>query len=317
MTIIQTVVVTLLALCALLFLFTWWTNRRILTALPAQGRIVDAGGVAFHVVEQGSGPVLLLIHGLSGQVRHFTYGVTRILALKFRVVAIDRPGSGHSVRPASMAADISAQATAIAQLMGELKLGPCVVVGHSLGGAVALTLALEHPECVTGLALLAPLTHLPKDSKPPAAFAALMITAAWLRSAFAWTLVVPGSMVQRDVVLAQIFGPEAVPDDFATRGGGLISVCPHEFIAASRDLQAIPERLPAIEARYSELRIPVQVLYGRGDRILNWKGNGQALVDKIPGAKLVLVDGGHMLPITQPELTAEFIAAAVADFSRI
>ncbi len=312
MMIIQTVVLILLALCIVLFLFTWWANRRILAVLQPQGRIVEAGGVAFQVHEQGSGPALILIHGLAGQMRHFTYGVARILSQRFHVVTIDRPGSGYSVRPSSMSADISAQATAIAQLMGVLKLGPCLVVGHSLGGAVALTLALEHPECVTGLALLAPLTHLPKDSRPPAAFAALMISSAWLRSLFAWTLVVPGSILQRDVVLGQVFGPDAVPDDFALKGGGLISLCPHQFIAASRDMQAIPERLPAIQSRYHELRIPVQVLYGRDDRILSWKHNGQALVDKIPGAKLVLVDGGHMLPVTQPELTADFIAAAAA-----
>jgi len=316
MTIIHTVLQILLVVCVLLFLFTWWTNRRVLAALPAQGRIVDAGGVAFHVHEQGSGPTLLLIHGLAGQLRHFTYGVAKILSLKFHVVVIDRPGSGYSVRPASMPADISAQATAIAQLIEACKLGPCFVVGHSLGGAVALTLALEHPGCVTGLALLAPLTHLPKDNKPPAAFAALMISSAWLRSLFAWTLVVPGSILQRDAVLGQVFGPDPVPDDFALRGGGLMSLCPHQFIAASRDLQAIPERLPAIQARYHELRIPVQVLYGRQDRILSWKKNGQALVDLIPGAKLVLVDGGHMLPVNHPELTAEFIAAAVAESGR-
>jgi pimeloyl-ACP methyl ester carboxylesterase len=54
----------------------------------------------------------------------------------------------------------------------------------------------------------------------------------------------------------------------------------------------------------------VSVLYGRGDRILDWKANGQALVEKIHGATLKLVGGGHMLPITQPELTAQFIRDA-------
>lgn len=300
----------LFALCVVLFLFTLWTNQRVLAALPAQGRFVEAGGVNFNVYEQGSGPVLIMIHGLAGQMRHFTYGVAKILSRNFRVVVIDRPGSGYSVRPATMAADISSQATAIAQLIGQLKLGPSMVVGHSLGGAIALTLALEHPQYVTGLALLAPLTHLPEDNKPPEAFRALMIESAWLRSAIAWTLLVPASILQRDAVLGQVFGPDAVPDDFATNGGGLMSLCPHQFVSASRDLQAISERLPAMESRYTELRIPVQVLFGRADRILNWKKNGQALVDKIPGAKLVLADSGHMLPVTHPELTAEFIAGA-------
>jgi pimeloyl-ACP methyl ester carboxylesterase len=53
------------------------------------------------------------------------------------------------------------------------------------------------------------------------------------------------------------------------------------------------------------------VLYGRDDRILDWKANGQALVDKVPGARLELVEGGHMLPITQPAVTAAFIEAVL------
>jgi pimeloyl-ACP methyl ester carboxylesterase len=53
------------------------------------------------------------------------------------------------------------------------------------------------------------------------------------------------------------------------------------------------------------------VLYGRDDRILDWKANGQALVDKVPGARLELVEGGHMLPITQPGVTADFIEAMI------
>jgi surfactin synthase thioesterase subunit len=76
-------------------------------------------------------------------------------------------------------------------------------------------------------------------------------------------------------------------------------------------MQALPDRLPQVQARYGELRVPVSVLYGKDDRILDWKANGQALVDKVPGARLELVDGGHMLPITQVEKTAAFIEAAV------
>jgi pimeloyl-ACP methyl ester carboxylesterase len=111
-------------------------------------------------------------------------------------------------------------------------------------------------------------------------------------------------------VLAQVFGPEPVPADFATKGGGLLSLRPSQFLSASSDLQALPESMPALEARYGSLKTPLCVLYGRSDRILDWKANGQALVDKVPGATLKLVDGGHMLPITQPDATAGFIREA-------
>jgi pimeloyl-ACP methyl ester carboxylesterase len=309
----EAILLGLLGIGLLLAAFTWWTARRVLATLPAQGRLVDAGGVTFNVLEQGQGQPLVLIHGLAGQMRHFTYGMVKLLAPHFRVVAIDRPGSGHSVRPATMAADVSTQAAAIAALLDKLQLGPAVIVGHSLGGAIALTLAVEQPRCVAGLALVAPLTHLPPDAAPPEAFRALTIETGWLRALFAWTLVVPATMAGSRAVLEQVFGPEAVPGDFAGRGGGLMSLCPHQFIAASRDMQAVTARLPAVSARYHDLHIPVRVLFGRQDRILDWKKNGQALADTAPQAKLTLVDGGHMLPVTQVEATVAFVESAVKD----
>lgn len=69
--------------------------------------------------------------------------------------------------------------------------------------------------------------------------------------------------------------------------------------------------MPAIEARYGELALPVGVLYGRDDAILDWRTHGQAFVDRAPGAWLELVEGGHMLPVTQPTVTAAFVERVV------
>ncbi|MBC7414952.1 MAG: alpha/beta hydrolase [Herminiimonas sp.] len=307
--------VSLLTTCGLAF-FTWHTAGKVRAALPPQGRFIQIGAESLHVLEQGTGPSLLLIHGLGGQMRHYTYGVAERLARQYRVITIDRPGSGYSVRSAATPANLSTQAATIASLMDTLKLGPVFVVGHSLGGAIALCLAVEHPHRVTGLALLAPLTHLPADGKPAAAFRALTISTAWIRTLVAWTLAVPASIAGRRAVLDQVFGPDAVPRDFPTRGGGLLSLLPSQFISASRDLQAVQASMPPISARYGELSMPVRVLFGRDDRILDWKANGQTFVDKVTGAELVLVDGGHMLPVVQPELTAAFILETMAISAR-
>jgi pimeloyl-ACP methyl ester carboxylesterase len=290
--------------------FTALMARRVATACPPAGYFVDVPGARLHVVERGQGPALLLVHGLAGQLSHFTYGIVDQLAAHYRVVAVDRPGSGYSVRAAGASATLGAQADVLAALIERLELGRPVVVGHSLGGAVALALAQRHPHRVAGLALVAPLTHLIEDV--PTAFKGLVIAQPWLRTLVAWTLAVPLGMAKRDDVLAAVFGPEAVPRDFATRGGGLLALRPSHFIAACADLAAANEDLPQMMRLYATMQLPVSIFYGRADRILDPQTQGEALAAKLPGAELLLLDGGHMLPITAPDRTAEFIRQAAA-----
>ncbi|MDB5792765.1 MAG: alpha/beta hydrolase [Massilia sp.] len=286
--------------------FTWRTARRVEAFLPAKGKFIDVPGARLHVRESGNGPPILLLHGLGGQSAHFDYGVFEQLAHSHRVVAVDRPGSGYSRRDAGSAPDVSTQAAALAALIEQLGLGRPLVAGHSLGGAIALTLALEHPDKVGALALVAPLTHV--QANAPVVFKALSIASPSLRTLFAWTLATPGAIKGGKKLLAAVFAPEKAPRDFPVKGGGMLSLRPGQFLASSADMQALPGRMPQIAARYAQLSVPVGVLFGREDPILDWQQQGQALADKVDGSSLELVDGGHMLPVTQPRLVADFIA---------
>ncbi|WP_338760425.1 alpha/beta hydrolase [Massilia sp. METH4] len=293
-----------------LALFTRHVERKVEAALPPQGIFVDVPGARLHVREQGHGPALLLIHGLGGQMSHFTYEVTRQLAHHHRVVTVDRPGSGYSARRPGAPAGLRGQAAALAALIERLELEHPLVVGHSFGGTVALALALDYPERVAGLSLLAPLTHLP-DEVPPA-FRPLAVRSPALRRLMAWTVATPGAIARGGAVLDEVFAPEPVPHDFPTRGGGLLGLRPSHFLAAAEDMGALPLELPAYSRRYEELRMPVAMLFGRDDRIVPWREHGVALACKAPHAVLEVVDGGHMLPVAQPDLTVKFIRAAAA-----
>jgi pimeloyl-ACP methyl ester carboxylesterase len=308
MMLLLTIGLAALALGGALAAFTHWTARRVEAALPRAGRMVAVPGGHIHVQEQGAGPAILLIHGLGGQACHYTYRLAGLLAEQYRVVTVDRPGSGYSERDAAHPADLGTQADALAALIDALQLGAALVVGHSLGGAVALALAQRHPDKVKALALLAPLTQLPEEVPP--AFRALTIESHAMRQLLAWTVVTPASIARSKEVLGQVFAPEAVPHDYAVRGGGLLSLRPSQFLSACADMQAVPDAMPGVIARYSAMRVPVSVLYGRQDRILDWEINGKGLTAQLPGSTLELVDGGHMLPVTQPELCARFIMQA-------
>lgn len=307
MTFLLITLAAVLTIALLLGLFTWHTARRVERALPPEGRFIEVGGSTLHVLEAGQGPTVLLIHGLSGHLKHFSYGVMALLAKDHRVVALDRPGSGYSSPAAT--ADLEAQADIVSGLIDTLGLGKPVIVGHSLGGGLALALALRHPQQVSGLALIAPLTHLP--GAPSKAFSALTIRQDWLRHLVAWTLAVPLMIIGRKLTVDIVFGPEAFPRNFPFKGGGMLGLRPSHFVAASRDLNAIPLSLPAQQLRYASLQLPVSILYGRGDRILDPEFHGTALANVVPGAELQWVEGGHMLPVTQPEVTAQFIRQAV------
>jgi pimeloyl-ACP methyl ester carboxylesterase len=313
MSLFMVIAVVAFAIVLSFVLFTWRVKRRVESKVPPLGRFIDLPGAKLHVVERGQGPALLLVHGLAGQLRHFTYDLVDRLADHFRVVAVDRPGSGYSERPPDVSASLGAQADVMAALIDHLQLDRPVVVGHSMGGAVALALAQRHPERVSALALIAPLTHPVRQIN--SVFNGLKIARAWVRSAVAWTLAVPLSLSRRDQVLKVLFDPEPAPADFQDRGGGLLSLRPSHYIAACADFVAIPTDLDGMVQRYGEMRLPVSVLYGRGDRILDPLEQGEALASKLPGAELTLIDGGHMLPISSPQRTAQFIRDTAARVS--
>ena len=115
------------------------------------------------------------------------------------------------------------------------------------------------------------------------------------------------SIRKRDQIMDIVFGPETVPADFPMRGGGFLGLRPSHFIAASTDMNALEAVLPLMQLRYDDLQLPIGVLYGRQDRILDPAEQGQALADRLSVVELELVDGGHMLPVTQPEITIDFI----------
>jgi pimeloyl-ACP methyl ester carboxylesterase len=288
-----------------LVLFTAYTARRVDAALPPLGRFVEVGGSRIHYLEKGEGPTLLFIHGLGASMRVFTHSLLERLSEEFRVVLMERPGSGESTRGPDACARVRAQAETVAAFMKELGLERPLLVGHSLGGAVALTVALEHPEQVRGLALVAPLAGL--QQTVPAVFNRLIITSRALRKLTAWTVATPASILKRAEVLDTLFGPDAVPPDYGTAGGGLLGLRPKSFCAASEDLVALEGELPPLVARYAELRMPVGILYGTGDRVLDHRLHGVEVASKIEGAELELIEGGHMLPLTAPEVVAAFV----------
>lgn len=305
MSIMQGMLLALLLLLLSLWLFSRFIAWRAQLASPPEGRFVRVMGHQLHYVEAGQGPAIVLIHGLSGVSRHFTYSLLDELARTHRVIALDRPGSGYSRRNPRSFAGLDVQADVVAAFCQALSLDKPLLVGHSLGGAVALATALRHPQLTRGLALIAPLICMPQST--PKVFAALNISQPWLRRLIANTVAVPLMLLQREKVLKMVFDPEPVPADYAQRGGGTLSLRPSHFLAAAEDLGALASRMPQLQAAYAGLSVPLAILYGRQDRILDPAEQTQTMLECLPQTTLELIDGGHMLPLTQPQHCLAFI----------
>jgi pimeloyl-ACP methyl ester carboxylesterase len=311
------ILLALLAISAALALFSRRVAMKVEYAIPPCGKFIDVPGARLHYVDQGvapaAKPVIVMIHGLGAHLHHFKYALVDDLSRDTRVIAVDRPGSGYSTREPGCAIRLTDQADAIIALLDALKIERALFAGHSLGGALSLTLALRHPNRVAGLALIAPLTHY--AGRFPEVFLALTVRGRVARRVVAHVLAAPGFILGRRRVLPKIFGPEPVPRDYRLRGGGLLTLRPSQYIGASEDLEATPAVLPSLEARYESLNRddapPIVMLYGREDAILDYRIHGERFAERVPACRLELVSGGHMLPLTQPERVARFLRDAL------
>jgi pimeloyl-ACP methyl ester carboxylesterase len=260
--------------------------------VPPAGKFVDIDGNRIHYVEQGEGRPILFIHGLGAQLLQFRHPLFSRLD-GYRLVALDRPGSGYSLRRNGASARLTEQARVVRRFIEEMGLEKPLLVGHSLGGLVALTVALDYPKEISGMVLLAPLTRY-QDTLPPE-FKALYIRSPLKRWLWANTIAIPAARKHAPQTLAFVFGPQEPNEDYLIKGGGWAGLRPSHFYGAVSDFTAIEHDLPALEKRYGEIDMPAGILFGTKDRVLDYQRHGLGLKGMISGIEIEILEGiGHM-----------------------
>lgn len=273
---------------------------------PPTGNFVEVDGNRIHYVETGEGPPIVFLHGLGAQLRHFTGPLFGAFGPGYRLVALDRPGSGYSRRARGASGGLSEQARVVRRFIAERGLEKPLVVGHSLGGAVALALAVEHPDAISGIALLSPLTHMESALRPE--FRALYMPSRLVRWIVSYTVAIPRSFRFAEATLAFIFSPQAMSPDYPVEGGGWIGLRPSHFYASSTDFTAIPDDLPRIAARYGEIDMPTGILFGTADRIVAFGEHGAPMPERLRNLDFEVVEGlGHMPHFVERRRTIAFI----------
>jgi pimeloyl-ACP methyl ester carboxylesterase len=284
---------------------------------PPTGRFVAVAGGRLHVVERaprGQEPeaTVLLLHGASGSSGDPIAALGERLSRRFRVVAIDRPGSGWSDRIGGADAPSPArQAEAVREALGLLGVERAIVVGHSWSGALATNLALDHASVVAGLVLLSPVTHPWPGGKISWYYGPATLPV--LGRLLTWTWTTPAGLLLTEPTLAAVFAPQELPPDYVERARIPLVLRPRTFRANAEDVAGLYRFVASQVRRYGEIRAPTVIVSGDADRIVWTNLHSRALAREIPGARLVVLPGvGHMPHHAAPDVVASEIEALVA-----
>ena len=272
-----------------------------LSEIEKPGRTLSVDGIGIHYLEAGEGPALLLIHGLGAS----TFTFRRIfpdLARRFRVVALDLKGFGFSERPDGDYA-LSTQATLVRGVMDGLGIEKASVLGHSMGGAVAMRLALACPGRVERLILASSASDVELGRR---------IWGAAVMSRLL-PLAAPFTLHNRRFRELSLKSGYHDPDRCAEEAieGYMLPGRVRGYLRALGSTMADWRRDPSLHP--TDITQPTLVLWGAEDRWLP-PSRGERLHKLIAGSRLALVeDGGHLFLEEQPEASLHLIEEFLLD----
>lgn len=268
-------------------------------------------GRSLHAVQQGAGADVLILHGALTTHHDWLAGPAGDLARKARVTVLDRPGHGLSRRPRFVGTPRD-QARQIETGLDRLGIGPAVVVAHSYGALVALALAEHCPERVTGLVLVAPLIFpeprllehgliAPRSIPVFGPMLSRFSRSSGLdRAAFEW-------------IQAVMFSPAPVPAEWKRTFPFDQVLDPDILVHEGEDAASTLPLSPAGAIDLRGIDIPVHVLLGAEDKVVEQERQGKALARLLPRGRFIEVEGaGHMLHHSHPETVLRAVSEAAS-----
>jgi pimeloyl-ACP methyl ester carboxylesterase len=290
------------------YAFTAWKTRTLEQAFPNVGELIDIGGIRMNSVFVPAGgtadlPPIVFIHGASGNLRDQMHAFRTKLEGRADLLFLDRPGHGYSQRGGPENAWPDGQAHAIARLMEKRGIGKAIIVGHSFGGAIAASFALEHPEKTAGLLFLAPATHPWPGGVDWYYDLARMPVIGWL---FTRIVALPAGLSRIDSGTRFVFAPNPRPDDYIETTAPALVLRPATFRNNAIDVANLLDYVRRVQPRYREIRTPTVIVTGDTDGVVYEEIHSRGLVRDIEGSELVWIHNlGHKPDYVVTDLAVE------------
>lgn len=261
---------------------------------PPTGRFIEVDGVQLHYLERGTGIPIVMLHGNGTMAQEFEVsGLLGLTAEKYRVVAFDRPGYGYSEMPRHKIWDATAQAALLHKACQLLKIDRPIIVAHSWGTMVAISLALEHPEYVRSLVLLSGYYYAtPRIDVMMLSPPAIPLIGDVMRhtvSPFIGRAIWPA-------LVRKFFSPSAIPSRWEREFPVWMTLRPSQIRAsATETAMMVPEAL-RLSQRYQDLRVPAIIMAGTDDMHVMTRTHSEPLHKQLANSKLLLLPRvGHMI----------------------
>lgn len=248
-------------------------------------------GIRLHVLETGNGPqTLVFLHYFGGSAREWQ-GVMEQLSPHYRCMAVDLRGHGDSEAPASGYA-VASMADDVLALIRASNSQDFTLVGHSMGGKVALAVASRQPAGLRSMVLIAPSPPLPEPI--PEADRVTMLQTHGQRSAAEETF---ANITEKP--LSETARQQIIADNLRTAS---VAWNAWLLLGSKED----------ISEQMSLIRVPIAIMAGQADRALSPAVQPALTLPYLPNATLKTVEAaGHLLPWEIPHEVADFIRAYV------
>lgn len=258
------------------------TDGKTDPAGPPKGETARLGDLALHYLSFGpaSGEVLVFIHGSgpgAGGFSNFKRNISAFADQGYRVLVPDLPGFGHSSKPTDRDYTTKFFSDSLVGLLDLLQVGTCSLIGNSLGGAVAIRLALDHPLLVSKLVLMAP-----GGLEELETYLAMPAMAAMIDN------FVEGGLDRKGlkrVLETLVYDPKQVTDELVDERWAVLQRQPPEVLSRMS--------IPNMTAELPRLRCPVLAFWGANDELVPPSGGAKLLASCRPCRLLELAACGH------------------------